>query len=292
MSKGKGEFKVNLRECMSFLLSKADPYAMLESKPVWPILKEIAAAETTIDIYNKETWGKDKKKFDPVFDVVHRIIGLYGHQQQLTEGYVKSMADQARTNVSERRRNVRITTHSYSKREFNKSVKKVKGQKEGVKTNNKFAVGTAHFLDQSQALVCRYHKETKHFGAGAAKTAMNRFNSVKKRSGERDKDKKAARITSNLALHNDKQSGDATKGATYHSGHGRSGCNVRAHCSQGRVQHLKAELIVRGVATERELVNMKVNEMKAKLKEHELGERKNEFPLMEMTAIHYISSLG
>ena len=28
---------------------------------------------------------------------------------------------------------------------------------------------------------------------------MNRFNSIKKRSGERDKDKKAARITKNLA---------------------------------------------------------------------------------------------
>ena len=62
---------------------------------------------------------------------------------------------------------------------------------------------------------------------------------------------------------------------------------MRAPAAKGRVQHLKAELIARGVATDRELVN-EVDEMKAKLKEHELGERKKEFPLMEMTAIQYI----
>jgi hypothetical protein len=57
-----------------------------------------------------------------------KIIGPHGHQQQLMEGYVKSMADQARTNVNKRRQNARITTHSYS-------VNKVKGRKEGVNRN-------------------------------------------------------------------------------------------------------------------------------------------------------------
>jgi hypothetical protein len=69
-------------------------------------------------------------------------------------------------------------------------------------------------------------------------------------------------------------------------GRGVAMCELTA--AKGRVQHLKAELIVCGVATERELVNIKVNEMKAKLKKHELGESKKEFPLTEMTAIQYI----
>ena len=66
---------------MSFLVAKADPYAMRESyiiKPIWPQLKQIASAETIVDIYDKETWGDDKTIYNPVFDVVHKIIAPHG----------------------------------------------------------------------------------------------------------------------------------------------------------------------------------------------------------------------
>jgi hypothetical protein len=174
---------------------------MLDSyviKPIWPLLKQMAESDSIINVYDKSTWGNDATKYDPVYNVVHNVISPHANHQQQTEGYVKSISDQSRTNVGDARQNARNCTQSYFKLEYNKSVKNADGVKEGVQ-RVQCAAGTAHFLDRSTALVSRYGKAMRHFGIEKSKEVMAKFNNTKARSGERDKDEKAAKLIDNLA---------------------------------------------------------------------------------------------
>lgn len=72
--------KVNLHQCMIWLVSDHDPYELRQDyiiKQQWPLLKMMAESETIIDIYNnnKATWPDDTT-FEPVLDLVHRQIAI------------------------------------------------------------------------------------------------------------------------------------------------------------------------------------------------------------------------
>ena len=115
-----GPVKVNLRQCMIWLVSDHDPCELRQDyiiKQQWPLLKMMAESETIIDIYNKATWPDDTT-FEPVLDLVHKQIANHANHQQRTEGAVKGVADQSRTGVGEDRRNARLVINFLYKREL------------------------------------------------------------------------------------------------------------------------------------------------------------------------------
>jgi hypothetical protein len=270
--------------------NNADPYKMREShiiKPQWPLLKKMAESETIIDVYNKTSWGADDTLFNPVYKIVHTQIAPHAHHQQWTETYVKGMADQARTNVGDERRNSRICTNSYLKREYNKSVKKLSGLKEGVK-QVKNALGTGHFLDRSARLIGSVKKAKRRFGHDRSKEAMAMFVSIKDKSDEKKRDEKVAAIidsldTTNFDITNKIEAPRKIK-LTSQMGGGVSLKELTA--KRGRLNHIKAELVARKLVDDPQtnrnvFVNMKVNEMKKLLKEHELRQRRFDEPKID-----------
>jgi hypothetical protein len=267
---------------------------MLDSyviKPIWPLLKQMAESDSIIDVYNKSTWGNNTTKYDPVYNVVHNVISPHANHQQRTEGYVKSISDQSRTNVGDTRRNARNCTQSYFKLEYNKSVKNADRVKEGVQ-RVQCAAGTAHFLDRSTALVSRYGKAARHFGIEKSREVMAKFNNTKARSGERDKDEKAAKLIDNLAATDFTQTTKAEKPGkveiTPPMGEGVPFTELAE--TKKRMPLVRKELIARGLGTEESLSKEKANDLKKMLKVHELGEWAKLFPdmVLDLNKINYI----
>ena len=82
----KQDVKVNLCDCMSYLTAEADRAHILARpfvKNHWQQIKQMAAADETIDLFNKETWGD--YNYEPLRLAVLKEICIHPVHQQRCE---------------------------------------------------------------------------------------------------------------------------------------------------------------------------------------------------------------
>jgi hypothetical protein len=272
-----GPVIVNLNECMSFLTRNANPYKMREShliKPQWPLLKEIAESDSVINIYEHK---KDGMRYKPVYNIVHQQIAIHGHQQQGTESYVKAIADQARTNVSEERRIARLLMHSYFKRQANKSALFAPGLKEGVR-QVKSAVGTGNFLDEAERLVEKIQSAAQRFGKEKVGVIQKKFKSQKGSQGHKERVKKADKIINGLKDMSFQMTckDEMPKSVEITASMGGGVPWNELTKTKGRLPEIHAEFLERNLYNEATIRDVGINELKAALKADELDRRNKE----------------
>ena len=131
------QVSVNTREIMKYLTELADPEDPLKDpliankKDLW---FEMASADVVVDLFNTSTWnGSD---YEPLLDLVHKIIVPHALHQQRCENFVQLAALVASNNTGEGRRSYRAAGLSCIVRSFNRhaaekvnAMRKEKGKK-------------------------------------------------------------------------------------------------------------------------------------------------------------------
>ena len=118
-----GDIKVNVRDCLDYLTADADRAHILERpfvKKYWTHILEMATAEETVDLFDKDTWGDHD--YSPLRKAVLSEICIHSIHQQRCENYVQLAALISKTNVGEVRRTARTIIISTIHRIFNKEA--------------------------------------------------------------------------------------------------------------------------------------------------------------------------
>ena len=78
----------------------------------------MAFANQLVDLFDTSTWcGTD---YEPLVDLIHRMVVPHAVHQQLAKNYVQAAALVSSTNVEEGRRSNRVNAISYVVQGFNK----------------------------------------------------------------------------------------------------------------------------------------------------------------------------
>lgn len=88
-----GDIKVNVCDCLNYLTEDADRAHIMERpfvKKCWEHILEMATAEETVDLFDKDTWGDHD--YSPLRKAVLSEICIHSIHQQRCENYVQLAA--------------------------------------------------------------------------------------------------------------------------------------------------------------------------------------------------------